>query len=331
MFVGPRARNWALTGWIHLGAEDPDGLWNSDTMQFMVCQKERCPAEEKDNAGKEHWQLFVQFKKQVRTTAVLKIFKAPQWWNSVMMVNSTVASNIEYCTKEDTRIEDSRTWGQAPTVERKSSKLALAIQAFKAGVPRKQVALDHAEAYVRHGRQLEHWADVMNTQVYVPEFKLSDFKREPITDWSKTIVLWGKSNIGKSCWALAHFKCPLVCSHPDQLRHFDPLVHDGIVFDDIPFPHIPRHAKINYLDQMLPRPIHIRYGIALIPAHTKKIFTTNTNNGEIFGDISGDGALTRRMRVIHFEGSENPDCAGLDCEVVDKSDWYPHQKVWNNK
>ncbi len=295
-------------------------------MRFMVGQKERCSEEEKD-AGKEHWQMFVQFKAAIRTTGLLKVFKAPEWWNGAM--KGSVKSNIAYCTKDDTRLEASRTWGEVPTIERASTKLALAIAAFKSGHTRMQVARDHAEAYVRHGRNLEHWALVMNTPVAVSKFTLDDFKgHEPITDWSRSWVIWGDSNVGKTCFAKAHFKCPLIVSHVDDFKLFDPLLHDGIVFDDIGFEHWPRTARIHLVDVDEDRSINVKHSTARIPANTKKIFTTNVEGGKIFGEA--DAAILRRITFYHFVGSCNPNCEGIPVvpEEMRDSGWLPHKRMW---
>ena len=46
-------------------------------------------------------------------------------------------------------------------------------------------------------------------------------------------VLWGDSGAGKTAFAVAHFRHPLVCSTLDDLKKFDADVHDGIVLDDV--------------------------------------------------------------------------------------------------
>jgi len=116
------------------------------------------------------------------------------------------------------------------------------------------------------------------------------------------MIFWGPSGFGKTQFALAHFKNPLFVTHLDELSRFNKAVHDGIVFDDMSFSHLPRNTQIYLLDQDNNRAIHVRYKTAKLPKHTKKIFTTNTR--EIFSwvDDSGmdDKALLRRAKIHHF-------------------------------
>lgn len=127
------------------------------------------------------------------------------------------------------------------------------------------------------------------------------FNRDQEQDF-KVLIVWGKSGTGKTEWALSHFANALMVSHMDTLRSFDPLIHDGIVFDDMSFGHMPREAAIHLLDWNHDRDIHARYSPARIPKHTRKIFTTNVDNGNIFpADFSG--AIQRRIcKTIHVMG-----------------------------
>jgi hypothetical protein len=98
------------------------------------------------------------------------------------------------------------------------------------------------------------------------------------------------------------FECPLVVSHIDDLGDFDASRHDGIVFDDMSFAHLPREAVIHLVDWDLDRSIHIRYKRALIPARTRKIFTSNKTFYENF-PADPSGAIRRRIsRIIHVTG-----------------------------
>lgn len=113
----------------------------------------------------------------------------------------------------------------------------------------------------------------------------------------KSTLLIGESGIGKTQYALwsKHFTSPLVVSHMDQLREFDPTIHDGIIFDDMDFKHLPREAQIHLLDWDVDRAIHARYNVATIPAHTKKIFTANK-----FPFNRDDKAIDRRLTVVEL-------------------------------
>lgn len=298
LFCRTLRKNYFLVGWPHKGAQHPREIFDSDIIHRLVGQVEVCKTTNKD-----HYQIFVQFITKKRPTAVHKIFPSGQWSTQAQKYGSAVDMEA-YCSKEDTRKigEEPFFLGQSLVVERKSSKLANAIEALKGGMSLRQVALDHSEAWVRHSRGLTDLHSKIISVIHKPSFTLSSFKWPAITDWSKTQIFWGLPGIGKSEFALAHFSAPLVVSHIDDLRQFDQTVHDGIVFDDMDFAHIPRAAQIHLCDQTLPRSLHIRYATALIPAHTHKIFTTNNPDGVIFKDQQGDKAITRRIHVTQLLG-----------------------------
>lgn len=112
---------------------------------------------------------------------------------------------------------------------------------------------------------------------------------------SKSIILWGSSGVGKTSFARAALPTALIVSHMDDLLSFNPDIHEGIIFDDMDFRHLPRTSQIHLFDRDLPRSIHCRYATALIPARTKKIFTTNEHEGCIA--LTSDPAIRRRISI----------------------------------
>lgn len=124
----------------------------------------------------------------------------------------------------------------------------------------------------------------------------------PLLHAFKVLYVYGPSGTGKTQWAVHCFDSPLVVSHMDGLRDFDPNEHDGIVFDDMSFGHHPRESVIHLLDWDLERQIHCRYNCARIPMHTRKIFTSNLSFDECFPSDSA-GAIRRRVtKIIHVTG-----------------------------
>lgn len=105
-----------------------------------------------------------------------------------------------------------------------------------------------------------------------------DFLRGPLVRTpGKSIFLYGDPALGKTHFALAHMHCPLLVSDIDDLKAFGPQ-HDGIVFDDMSFHHVPPEKVIHLVDQDFTRSIRCRHTNASIPAHTPKIFTFNDKN-----------------------------------------------------
>lgn len=132
----------------------------------------------------------------------------------------------------------------------------------------------------------------------------------------RAILLYGPSGTGKTQFAVHLFECPLVVSHMDQLRDFDASRHDGIVFDDMSFAHMPREAVIHLLDWDLDRAIHCRYSPAIIPKHTRKVFTSNKRFEDIFPHDDA-GAIRRRVsRIIHVHGLTYAPHVANQVEVI---------------
>jgi len=116
----------------------------------------------------------------------------------------------------------------------------------------------------------------------------------PMIEDINSVMLIGPSDIGKTQFAKAHFENPLSVSHIDRLRDFN-AEHDGIIFDDMDFRHLPRTAQIHITDWDEERDINARYGCAKIPANTRKIFTCNTECVSMY-----DEAIARRVKVIEL-------------------------------
>ena len=70
-------------------------------------------------------------------------------------------------------------------------------------------------------------------------------------DW-RVLFIWGLTGTGKTQFACHLLDSPLLVRSMDQLREFDAALHDGIVFDDMSFAHLPRESCIHLLDWDLP-------------------------------------------------------------------------------
>lgn len=117
----------------------------------------------------------------------------------------------------------------------------------------------------------------------------------------RTLFLYGPTNTGKTQWALHQFENPLLVRHMDVLRRFDPAFHDGIVFDDMCFAHLPRESVIHLCDWEEDADIHVRYVVVHIPAGTRKIICANKSFEENFPE-DPSGAIRRRVHIIHVVG-----------------------------
>jgi len=108
----------------------------------------------------------------------------------------------------------------------------------------------------------------------------------------RSLVILGAPGTGKTTRAihLAPMPC-LFVTHVDDLKQLTSS-HRSIIFDDMSFAHTPREAQIAIVDREQPRSIHVRYGIASVPAGIVKIFTANHRPFE------DDPAINRRIQIF---------------------------------
>lgn len=182
----------------------------------------------------------------------------------------------KYCTKEGVYISNYWTrsiWESALQAKDYSTAVGL-------------IRDNYAKEYWLNGDKIHSMAARLHYARTTPKFRIEDFKR-PRLDDRLTWLIWGSTGTGKTNFALAHFKNPLKVEHLDALKMFDPTMHDGIVFDDIDFRHLPITTVIHLLDRDYGQWIHCRYYNGFIPGDTKRMFCFNTDNP--FYVVDGDG------------------------------------------
>lgn len=266
----PKAAHWSAT------INNPTGplVWTDleEFLEFLVYQKESAP-----ETGTEHFQVYFKCRAPQRLSAIKK-------WPGFETAHlekckGTPEQNIAYCTKEESRLDGPWEFGDRPAPKGTRNDLVRACNTLATTKSLKRVAEEHPTSYVKYYRGFEQLMKKICPKVAPVQYALSAFNHEPL-DLTKTVVIFGASNIGKTEFALAHFKSPLLVRHLDRLGDFDASVHDGIVFDDMSFTHFPLEARIHLADMDHDSDIHIRYVCACIPAGTKRIFSHNT--GDVF-------------------------------------------------
>jgi hypothetical protein len=158
----------------------------------------------------------------------------------------------------------------------------------------------HSEIISRKESFFVKMWNTIHQKPYDHKYNLVDFNVPAITDWSKSWFLTGSSACGKTHFALAHFKSPLLVNILEDASKYNPEFYDGIVFDDVNFSGIKCETLIHLLDVELSRDFLIK-GIRFnIPANTKKIFTHN--DPTIFKmdniDMMQQQAIARRYNMM---------------------------------
>lgn len=138
----------------------------------------------------------------------------------------------------------------------------------------------------------------MNPKTLILKVTLNQFQNLPAVDPTKTLILHGESGVGKSSLAKALLPKALMINHVDQLRGYDPLIHEGVIFDDMNFSHWPRESHIHVVDVEEDRAIHCRYAYAFLPAGTRRIMTTNLAPHQML--MTADTAVARRCQAFYM-------------------------------
>lgn len=290
----PQSRRWCFTfnNWT------PE--IRSHLTTLPVCVERRglrylCFGEESGEEGTAHLQGYIEFFSPWRMTRVKSLLGADGFHLEVARADSN--KNIAYCSKQEGcnfySIGEPGRRGQRSDLD--DVKVAI-----EEGASDEQLASSFFGQWVRYRQSFSSYRALISRQAVTANFSLESFPTQwpRELDWSKTQILWGESGIGKTEYASAMLPGALLVSHMDDLGNFDPDFHTGIIFDDVDVKHFPRTSQIHLVDQNHVRSIHIRYGTATIPPHTKKIFTTNEDCGMCVSLT--DSAIRRRCNILHL-------------------------------
>lgn len=289
---------------------DPNGVaFDDNTTRFVYCQLERCPS-----SGRLHWQGYIELLQAVGLKRVKEVLECD--WTHLEPRRGTQVQAIDYCKKSESQVRDEDgsplnfEWGEPARdgVRNAASKNANYAKMLEASTYQEALQLcqelEPAD-YVRYGASVKRglMAHFLKVSLFIRP--LSDFTHDPIPETifkRLAVVFTGKSNAGKTAFALAHFKQPYLISHMDQLKEFNPLEHDGIVFDDMSFRHLPPETCIHLVDLEYDRFIHCRHHTGFLPKGMPRMFTSNKPFMHVFNfdacDEQQDVAIKRRIHHL---------------------------------
>lgn len=248
--------------------------------------------------GTPHLQGYAIFNKRQSFNQLKKLNPRAHWTQA----RGTPWQNKVYCSKDG----DFEEWGHVPKPPGPSHKKGAHDEVFAEALQSDTV--EEALAVIKekrprdfclHGESIERNLKRAKKQSHQNVYALEDFEAKPLPLVKSTLIC-GPTNTGKTHFACAHFKNPLVVSHMDKLKSLSPE-NDGIVFDDMRFTHYPPEAVIHLLDMDFERDIHVRYGTVTIPAHTKKIFTHNSSNPFYMPGLDPEQADAIERRLERFQ------------------------------
>lgn len=284
MSNGTRSKYWCFTK-NNYTPEDVSfcGTLFPERVSYVVIGREV------GESGTRHLQGYLELPQRWRRSQVITMLPGAH----IELRRGTGQQASDYCKKDG----DYDEYGNlAVPAQGRRSDLQEVTEAIANGASKRKIAQDFPEQYVKYHKGLEKLIDIHQdlkpANVFHGPFR---WNIEP----SGSDIFVGESGIGKTEYAKHLMPDALFVTHIDQLYQYDPDVHSGIIFDDMSFKHLPREAQIHLVDYDNHRAIHVRYNTAFIPLGTKKIFTTNVPNGEIF--LIADPAIARRIVIHHLE------------------------------
>ncbi len=283
-----------LTGLLENGS-DVEGAGN---LSFFVVQTE------KGENGTVHYQCYAEFKKSVEWTRVKAIF-GPTIHVEVARANA--ASNIRYCTKNDTRYTGdvlcvSGQWG---IPKKGGSVMSLAIKVLN-GLEMDEATELYPDIMMMHGPKVEAFiAKSKGTRTWKP----------------KITILYGLTGCGKSQYCVEHFGTKAYwVSGPDSGRvwwgHY--MGQEVCVFDDFNEDWFKLVQLLHIMDST---PLWVAPKGSQVPFTSRHlVFSSNVDPRDWYQGYAGKkahkDALERRIQDF----AEIIDCT-LE-EEVDESDSF---------
>lgn len=299
----PKCRRWCFTENDPLTVEtlttnlEIEGLPNG--IRYIIYQHER--------GDHDHLQGYIELSRDQQMTWLRKNFSMTAHFEPA---KGTRDQNRAYCTKEDTRVNGPWEFGSYERGGQGSrTDLHDIADKIKNKVSLNTIINEHPVSYIRYHRGIEQLSMKLNPQVTTSLCTPEDFTIGMIDAESlqnKVYIIHGTTGLGKTQYALTHFKSALFVTHIDILFSFNPEIHDGIVFDDISFRHYPIDTRKHITDMYQSSDIHIRYRTAHIPAYTPRIFTCNKED-IFFNDFPDEeeeihkDAIRRRIEIIEVK------------------------------
>lgn len=279
-----RSNYWVFTlnNYTELDVLSLSGFVNQQQASYCIFGKEV------GQSGTRHLQGYIEFPSRLRFNQVKTLL--PRAYIAARKGNSQQAS--DYCKKDGDFLE----FGTRSRSEQGRRKdLERVANLVKEGASLKRIAEEEPEAIIKYHKGIGVLKDLLQAPreiTYHGPWKWS------IPDNFQSLILWGNSGLGKTEFAKFLLPKALFVTHLDQLTKYASEEYEGIIFDDMSFTHIHREAQIHLVDFDCSRAIHVRYTTANIPRNTRKIFTTNVIDGNIFLD---DPAINRRISKLHLE------------------------------
>lgn len=266
------ARFGGNVSWIGACPEKhADQTWHCHCFVVLDCQKD--------------WKIGVGLDIGDRTVCI----KSHPWkfndvLNGMHYIHKECEEPIIHENPDDLSFEElCATWGLKADEDTSERELKGADTVFRDALA--APGLDEAKAIIRDGAPRDYVLNYTKILFCLEAHFTKPFVHKylefstPFIEWDtldvrETLVLTGPPKMGKTSWALAHFKKPLLVRHIDDLKSFNPSF-DGIVFDEINLKKwIPSSVKV-LLDREYGGSVHCRHHNGKIPPGFPRVVCVN--------------------------------------------------------
>jgi len=281
------------------------------TLKAKVVSKERALvsyliAREKHKDGNEHLHAYLKLDSALN-------LKDPLFWDlgnhhgnyqgcrSPAAVINYVSKENEWIASPDLedrarkkKTSSATSWADARSAA-KTGDLAAALQVLESGGT--GVLRDLTLYGTTITRNLQELATPLD---HPGARELSEYPDLFAWDRNRCLILFGATNTGKTTLAKSLLPRSIFTRHLDLLAGYQPSKHQGIILDDLSFLHLHDEAQIALTDIADPTQIHVRYRVAVVPAGTPRIVTTNKQPYEVLN--LNNPAIARRVQAIEWFG-----------------------------
>lgn len=252
--------------------------------------------------GMKHIQLMFGYKNAKTVDAVIK-----QTQIATVQIVRDPEATLQYCTDDRKRDPHGKVhaYGNVPAFSKKADK-SLIEEAIETG------DYDAAMKIIEDKDPIYYISNQKKLSVYFASkfdksdkglYDINQFVVSRIHDFKLVHVFIGSTGLGKTQFALSHFKNPLHIRDKEDWRRFSTTT-DGIILDDLDFPKWSPLTFLKLLDIENPITQNIKYGSVRVPAGIPRIICVNHEELLWPGNIHEEtrSACMRRMKIHHFHG-----------------------------
>lgn len=256
--------------------------------------------DEVGNHGMQHIQLMFGYKNPRSLNAIKKLFGSAD----IEAVNDAERM-MKYVTDESKRDPngDIYVYGEVPSFNKKVNKEMIQEALLLGDFDQAMRFIEDKDPlyYISNQKKLAFYFGEKFDNSDVALYKATDFNIPLITLNNKVLVFIGETGLGKTQFALSHFKKPLHIRDKEDWRRYSSTI-DGIILDDLDFPSWSPLTFLKLLDTENPITQNVKYGSVRIRANVPRIICCNHEDLLWPRNIHEEtkNACLRRMQIHRF-------------------------------